>query len=443
MTLRNAKCLLLPFYCDGYDLDVARKHVAMTADVLRSCGADVETADLIGSADEAEQAASRYNAANYDLAVLFPVTWSEPRLACLAARAFFGKPILVWCVGQFAHEGETLEMSSLPASAALRGSLQEMGVPCEWISYLPDEGLTDGKMRKLRALLTAARAIGLLKSTRMMFFGHNFNGITSAGFDLSVLRRRFGTEVWSTDGSELIARMKAVSEAELRSAAALVDDKVRGDLGHKRDGVIRMTAALRNYAREYGLQAVNMRCHTEFSQTFGLTGCLALSLLGDEVITSCEADLPVTLTQVLLHYLSGGENSAYVDLRLLEDGRVKVGACGMAPCGLCMGECAKVGGEGGYLTNASFLRPGKLTLARILKFPGGKLAIHRTAGTASGETSPLREMGCAVYPMTQITLDTPTAEFTEHLGGNHYALVYAGVEDALRLFAKYTGVEIL
>ena len=343
MTLRKPNCLLLPFYCDGYELDVAARHVELTKQVLQRCGAEVEAAPLIGSADEAEKAAAQYNAANYDLAVLFPATWSEPRLACLAARAFFGKPILVWCVGQFAHKGETLEMSSLPASAALRGSLQEMGVPCEWMSYLPDEGLSSENEKKLRALLAAARAIRLLAHTRMMFFGHNFNGITSAGFDLSVLRRRFGTEVWTTDGSDLIARMKAVDESAYREAAATVDAKVKGDLGGKRDDVIRMTAALRGFVREYGLQAVNMRCHTEFSQTFGLTGCLPLSLLGDEVITSCEADVPVTLTQTVLHYLTG-ENSAYVDLRLLEDGCVKVGACGMAPCGLCMGGCAKVGG---------------------------------------------------------------------------------------------------
>ncbi|MBQ7566272.1 MAG: hypothetical protein IJT18_04055 [Oscillospiraceae bacterium] len=442
MTLRRPSCLLLPFYCDGYELDVAAQHVEKTKQVLERCGAEVEVSPLICSADEAEKAAAQYNAANYDLAVLFPATWSEPRLACLAARAFFGKPILVWCVGQFSHKGETLEMSSLPASAALRGSLQEMGVPCEWMSYLPDEGLSGANEKKLRALLAAARAIRLLAHTRMMFFGHNFNGITSAGFDLSVLRRRFGTEIWTTDGSELIARMNAVTDEAYREAESLVSAKLRGDPGGKRDAIIRMTAALRGYVREYGLHAVNMRCHTEFSQTFGLTGCLPLSLLGDEVITSCEADVPVTLTQLLLHYLADA-NSAYVDLRLLEDGCVKVGACGMAPCSLCMGACAKVGGEGGYLTNTSFFKPGKLTLARLLKFPGGRLALHRAAGTATGEMAPLREMGCAVYPMTQISLDTPIAAFSEYLGGNHYALVYAEVEDALRLFAKYTDIEIM
>ena len=442
MNVRKANCLLLPFCCEGYELDVANVHVEQVTQFLTACNIDVEVSPLIDTADKAQKAAADYNAANYDFAVLFPVTWSEPRLACMAARAFFGKPILVWCVGQFAHKGEMLEMSSLPASAALRGTLQEMGVACEWISYLPQAPYDEKKAQKVTALARAARALRMLENTRMVFFGHNFNGITSAGFDLSVLRRKFGTEVFTIDGSDLIDRMKHVDGEYLQKATAMVAEKVCGCMGEKKDDVIRMTAALMSYRDELGVQAVNMRCHSEFTSTFGLTACLPLSVLGDEVITSCEADLPVTLTQVILHYLAG-ENSAYVDLRLLEEGSIKVGACGMAPCGLCMGKKANVGGEDNYLTNTSFLQPGRLTMARLLKFPGGEMALHTATGTAKGEMEPLREMGCAVYPMTEIVPDCKIDDFTEYLGGNHYALVYADVMDALELFCKYADMELL
>lgn len=442
MNVRKANCLLLPFCCEGYELDVAKAHVAKVTEFLTACSIDVEASPLIDTADKAQQAAMDYNAACYDFAVLFPVTWSEPRLACMAARAFFGKPILVWCVGQFAHKGEMLEMSSLPASAALRGTLQEMGVACEWISYLPGETYDESKVKKVTSLAKAARALRMLANTRMVFFGHNFNGITSAGFDLSVLRKKFGIEVYSIDGSDLIDRMKKMEGEELAAAAKAVEDKVCGCMESKKDDIVRMVAALRSYRDELGVQAVNMRCHSEFTATFGLTACLPLSVLGDEVITSCEADLPVTVTQLILHYLAG-ENSAYVDLRLLEEGSIKVGACGMAPCNMCMGEKATVGGGDNYLTNTSFLKPGRLTMARLLKFPGGEMAMHTATGTAKGEMEPLREMGCAVYPMTEIVPDCHIDDFTEYLGGNHYALVYDDVMDAMELFCKYADMELL
>ena len=59
---------------------------------------------------------------------------------------------------------------------------------------------------------------------------------------------------------------------------------------------------------------------------------------------------------------------------------------------IVMTDLGTQGGEGGYLTSTSFFKPGKLTLARLLKFPDGKLAIHRATGTATGETPPLREI---------------------------------------------------
>ena len=442
MEVRKPNCLLLPFCCEGYELDVAAAHVEKVTEFLTFCGMEVEVSPLIDTADKAQQAAMTYNAACYDMAVLFPVTWSEPRLACMAARAFFGKPLLVWCVGQFSHKGEMLEMSSLPASAALRGTLQEMGVLCEWISYLPEAPYDEKKTQKVVSLSRAARALRMLENTRMVFFGHNFNGITSAGFDLSVLRSKFGTEVYSIDGSDLIDRMKKMEGEELEDAAKTVEQKVCGCMEAKKEDIIRMVAALRSYRKELGAQAVNMRCHSEFTATFGLTACLPLSVLGDEVITSCEADLPVTLTQLILHYLAGS-NSAYVDLRLLEEGSIKVGACGMAPCNMCMGGKAKVGGGDNYLTNTSFLKPGRLTMARLLKFPGGQMALHTATGKALGEMEPLREMGCAVYPMTEIVPDQKIDDFTEYLGGNHYALVYEDVMDALELFCKYADLELL
>lgn len=443
--LRKAKALLLPFYCDGYDEGIFQKHLQQVKDFITACNVEVEAAPAMKTADEAEAAAAKYNPYLFDFAVLLPVTWSEPRLAAIAARQFFGKPLVVWSIPWFVSEGKCWENSSFTAAEALRGSLQEMGICCEWVSYLPAEEENPKLQKKIKTLATAARAISLLRNTRIGCFGHNFNGITSAGFDLSVLRRELGVEVYSIDGSELIARMKALSAEDpaYLKAKALTEAKICGCMGEKKDDIIRMTAALFAYAEEYGWQAIDLRCHTEFSQTFGLAACLPLSLAGDEIICSCEADVPVVLTQLLLHYLADGKNSTYVDIRTIEDVGMKVGACGYAPCNLCIGEKAVVGGEGGYLTNTSCFKAGRLTLARILKFPGSTLALHAVHGTALGQMEPLREYGCPVYPMTQIVPDVSVDDFVHYLGGNHYALVYEEVLSAMELFCRYTGIQLL
>ena len=443
--LRKAKALLLPFYCDGYDEDIFRQHLQQVKDFVAACDVDVETAAPMKTADEAEAAAANYNPYLYDFAVLLPVTWSEPRLAAIAARQFFGKPLIVWSIPWFVQNRKSWENSSFTAAEALRGSLQEMGVACEWVSYLPDGKENPKLQKKIAMVATAARAISLLRNTRIGCFGHNFNGITSAGFDLSVLRRELGTEVYSIDGSELIAKMNGLSAEDpaYQKAKSMAEAKICGCMGEKKDAIIRMTAALLAYAEEYGWQAIDLRCHTEFSQTFGLAACLPLSILGDEIICSCEADVPVVLTQLILHYLSGGKNSTYVDIRTIEEEGMKVGACGYAPCNLCIGDKAVVGGEGGYLTNTACFKAGRLTLARVLKFPGSTLALHAVHAAALGQMEPLQEYGCPVYPMTQIVPDVSVDDFVHYLGGNHYALVYEEVLGAMELFCRYTGIQLL
>jgi len=447
--MRKVKPLVLPFFCEGYDRDEAWKQAQLATKSLEDMGMEPQLADLICSVADAEAASKAYNPYHYDFVVIYTTTWSEPRLACVAARQFFGMPIVIWCLDEFTYKGRRTEMSAAPASAALRGCLQEMGVDCELFVGLP---LSHKDGDKLVALGNAARAISLLRNTKLGFFGHNFNGITAADFDLSVLRRRLGTEIYAYDVSELLVRMEAVDpESEVykamadRAAARLV-----GNTGRHFERIVRMCVALEQYIAEYDLAGLDIRCHTELSQTFGLSACLPLAILGDQLPCSCEADIPVMLTQMILHYLSGGKISAYVDLRTFHEEGMDVGACGYAPCGLTGGKAEVSGPEApengnpeGYLTTKSAFQNGRLTLARLLKFPGSVLKLHLTGGCASTMSGPLQEMGCPYYPMTRITPDVPMEQFMNYVGANHYALVYEDVAGAARYFAKYTGIDIV
>ncbi len=447
--MRAPKALLMPFYCDGYDLEAAGQQVETLTVLLEGWGIDVETAEPIGSVEAARAASKKYNPYCCDFAILFAMTWSEPRLASIAARQFFGMPLAVWCVSEFTYKGRRTEMSSAPAAAALKGSLQEMGVKCEFFADLDE---SHNKRKKVTALANAARAITCLREAKMGFFGHNFNGITAADFDLSLLRRKFGTEVYSPDCSELIVRMAAfdAASAEYKAMEQKVQSKLSGSTGMFLDKIVRMCLGFRSYIEEYGLDALDVRCHTELSQTFGLAACLPLSVLGDELPCSCEADLPVMLTQLTLYFLSGGQTTAYVDLRTFHEDGMDVGACGYAPCGLTGGkaevsgpEAPENGAPAGYLTNKSGFREGRLTLARILKFPGHKLGLHLTTGTAVAEQEYLQEQFCPYYPMVKILPDVSMEQFMHYVGANHYALVYEDVVDAAQLLCKYMDMDLL
>ena len=73
--MRNPKALLLPFYCDGYDMEAANAQIAQLGEMLSGWGVDVETAAPIGDVASARAASKQYNPYCYDFAVLFAATW--------------------------------------------------------------------------------------------------------------------------------------------------------------------------------------------------------------------------------------------------------------------------------------------------------------------------------------------------------------------------------
>ena len=83
-----------------------------------------------------------------------------------------------------------------------------------------------------------------------------------------------------------------------------------------------------------------------------------------------------------------------------------------------------------------------MTLARVLKYPGGQLALHMAGGMTEKTERPLREMGCPRYPMGNIRLAVPMEDFLKHVGANHYALIYNHVGEEAALFCKYTGMTL-
>lgn len=447
--MRSPKALILPFFCEGYDREEAGAQLERVTGIIRDLGVEAEVADFITDVKEAEAAALAYNPYAYDLVVLFPSTWSEPRLACVAARQFFGMPLAIWCVDEFTYQGRRTEMSAAPAAAALHGCLQEMGVLSELFLGQTGDAARD---KRFFALANAGRAVSLLRSARFGFYGQNFNGITAAGFDLSVLRRRFGTEVYTFDGSDLICRMERYDPASpaFTEMRARVKKQLVGETGEHLDRIVRMCLGLWDTVVEYGLCALDIRCHTEFSQQYGLSACIPLSVLGNDITCSCEADLPVLFTQYLLHALSSGKVSAYVDLRTFHEDGMDVGACGMAPSSLT-GNAIEVSGPEapgngnppGFLCNKSSFNAGRISLARVLKFPAGKLALHFTPATAEKMSGPIQEMGCPFYPMARVKPDMPMEKFMENVGANHYALVYEDVAQAAAFFCRYTGLDLI
>ncbi len=433
------KVLLLPFFCEGYDSNIFRTQLRSMTETLSSFGAEVTLEEPVSTYREASALQERLCPFAYDLVALVPITWSEPRLASVAARAFFGRPIVILAVNEFQLNGRRTEFSSAPAAAALYGSLREMGVPAV---FLP--GPVSENEEKLKTLFRAAETVSKLRRAKIGAVGHNFNGITAAGLDLSRLRKVYGTEVYSIDGSTLIRKAEALPEESdlYQKTDAEIGRTYSGLPAEYREKTVRITAGLRELIGEYDLDAIEVRCHTEFSMEYGLSMCLPLGIVGNEVAAACEADLPVLFTELVFKFLSGGKTPTYADLRTFTKDGMDVGACGFAPTDLT-GKTGTVGGENGYLTNTSDLSEGTLTIGRLKKTQGGGFAFHASKAQAERIGNRLTEYGCAPYPMARIKPEEEMESFIANTGANHYAIIYDDVMPELRAFSTFTNTIVL
>jgi L-fucose isomerase-like protein len=144
-----------------------------------------------------------------------------------------------------------------------------------------------------------------------------------------------------------------------------------------------------------------------------------------------------------LHYISGGDTTAYGDIHTARGQNIIMGACGFAPLSQARGAPVirqhTALYEGVY--NASPYRQGTVTLARLANDgPGYKL--HVTAGEVV-EPPRLHEVGCPPYSWLQARIENHVDHFMQNLSSQHYAIVYGDWRSELAEYCRLANVRMI
>jgi L-fucose isomerase-like protein len=189
-----------------------------------------------------------------------------------------------------------------------------------------------------------------------------------------------------------------------------------------------------------------VRCWPEFFTDLGCSACGAISMLTDGGIpSSCEADANGTITQLILHWLSGGSafGTDIVSVDIKKDHFV-VWHCGLAP--LSMADPA-VQPRATIHSNRKLpllmefpLKPGTVTIARLSQASG---ELQLVVGRGEMLSAPISFSGTSgvlrFERSAQDTLDTIISEGLEH----HVALTYGDHLDALLELARMLELPVL
>jgi len=421
----------VPFGFPEYPRELLDRFVKESERTIRELGIDIVSTSPVIIYDDAQRALSDIYRKDLDFIITVILSWIEAPNFVAVLRDFFNKPILLWSHTMFKAGGEWLTLGPLPGAAVIRETLEQMGAKFKFVWGMPD---SERVKREIISFAIAANALQRLSKSKIGLLGYAALGMYTATFDHVSVRNRIGPEIDQLDQYVLIKKVEEVDgeEVERLMGKAKRDWKLTENVTDEDLRIaMKMYLALKNIIKEFGWDALTVKCQYELSRYYKFTPCVPLSMLGDEVPCSCEGDIPLTITQLMLHYLTG-KTVTYVDIHNITDKTVLIGACGFAPfkLGLAKPEIDKMTMYGYHgLLNSTVYKRGKVTLARLASAKNG-YKMHIETGKAN-VPEPFHEVGCQQYPSMEVTLDGDTYHFGQHLMSQHYALVYSDIKNEL------------
>jgi len=431
---RRIKVVMVPFSYPDYPEEVINKYVKESIKVISDLDIQLVTTKVVKESKNVEEATTTIRSTDFDFIIALVVSWVEAPHVVATLRDFFSYPILLWSHTPYQQDGERITLGGIPAAGVIRETLEEMKANFEFIWGMPD---SEDVKRKILSFGRTARSLRALSKSQVGLLGYFSMGMYTGGFDHTKIRKLIGPEIIHLGQYYIVKRSEQVESSEVQE---LVQKSKRewalasGVTEQLLTKAMKVYLALKNLVREYELDALTIKCQYELSREWGFAPCIPLSMLGDEIVSSCEGDVPLVISQLLLHYMSG-KTVGYGDVHdILPDNSVILAACGFAPLSFAL-EKPRIGKHTALyegLLNCSVYKEGEVTLCRLAS-DGDGYKMHITSGKAV-IPPPFHEINCPPYAGTKIILDDPAEQFMQKLMSQHYAIVYGNFREELLRF---------
>ena len=440
-SLSPPRVMVVPFAYPDYPQADIRSQIERSIELLEVNGVDVIAAPAVITSEDLPKTAAFLRSTDFDLLLALLVSWVEAPLFVATLRPFFSQPILLWSHTIYSEDGVGLTLGALPAAGVLRETLEEMDARFWFMYGMPGD---PGLVETVQTLARSAAAVRALSTSRIGLLGYASMGMYTGTIDHTQLRHQLGPEIEHLDQYEIVARFNNLPEDIPDASQAQADGWHLSENVAKKDlnKSFRMLEAIKGLCKERAWDALTVKCQYELSRTFGMAPCLALSILGDEIVTSCEGDVPLVVSQLLLHYLTG-EPTSYGDLHNATSTHTLWGACGFAPLSYAYDRPLINKHTALYegLLNSSPYKTGSVTLAR-LGARKGHFKLHVASGTAE-LPPPFHEVGCPTYPFVNVAMDGDIAAFMQNISSQHYAIAYGNVLTELRQVGQLLDIEVI
>ena len=440
--------LFLPFGYPGYPDKAVREHIADSEKYLTEIGVDFISAEPIINLADCAPAKEIASSGNWDFVIVLISTWIEAPnvMNVLYGAGIENKPLLLWSHDNIWDENEkcTISFGCLASAGVMRETFEEFGFRFRFVIGNPgDEKLT----KEVLAFNAAAKTLAKLRNARLGMLGYVSMGMYTGLGDHIKVKKLLGTEIVHVDNYTVLAHLDEPSEADKADVIGRLKSEWSIKAGVE-DALLDKTAAyylqMKKIIKEQELDSLTAKCQYEMSIDYGFTPCVALSLLGEELPCSCEGDIYLMLSQMILSFIAD-RPSTYGDmLSVLKDGMI-CAACGFAPKCFLNSDKPEIDKHtalySGMLITTSF-KPQPVTVIRLAN-SGDGFKLHLIKGHTE-ELKGFHEIDCPTYAGSVIRFDNKSAEdFKDELMSQHYAIVSGDWTDALKDFCRITGIEVI
>jgi L-fucose isomerase-like protein len=439
MQIRKPRIVFLPFgYPDYPEQEIERK-AQESFSFLNNLDIEVINVDPITTSTDIDRARNVLKHEDYDAIIITLISWVEAPLLIDVIRDYKSIPLVLWSHTTYMDGKSRVTLGALPAAGVIRETLEEMYYKFIFICGMPGDRNIEEKMLPF---LQAAKVSQQLSHSRIGLFGYASMGMYTGTIDHTQLRDQIGIEIAQQDQYMIINRYDHISENVVEKLMPMIEywninQNIKDSDLHK---VFRMYAAIKELSVEGRYDAITIKCQYELSKIFGLAPCLPLSILGNEMVVSCEGDIPLSVSQLILHYMTG-EVTSYGDFHYFTEHEIGLAACGFAPLIYANGKPVINKHTSLYdgLLNSSSYKNGDVTIMRLAAKNNG-FKMHIAHGTVT-ETPDFHEVGCPPYAFMMLKLDGDSEFFIQNLYSQHYAIAYGDVTAELIELCKLLNIE--
>ena len=368
---------------------------------------------------------------NFDLLVVCIAGWIPSHAVIHIIEQYKHKPMVLWGLSGWIEGDRFITTADQAGTTALRKPMADMGYTFQYIVNFRGK---ESRVDDVVSYAKAARAVNLLKQTKLGMAGYRDMQLYGTMYDGVGLKAKLGAEIEHFEILELQQLMDKVSDAQVKEIAEGV--RTRWEFTKEpQEGTIensvKLYLAIRQKIEERGYEAFSYNDVDGIKKLMGFAPAGAMTLLHETMDVSSvpENDALGMVTQMIVKYLTG-QVAAYLEFyEFMEDG-VLMGVPDYVPAEIVDGKIKVMpnafGEFGEGLLNVSKLKTGEVTIAR-LSYSGDQYTMHIVNGQAqtpikweeAGWTPPAPQL-----PSLEVILNTSIEDFMQKVASQHYIISY-------------------